>query len=151
AQLLTESRKELTGAPSGSGSTPRFRRLRFIRHSRLRLPLPLVGQMGLLLPCAAGPLFFNVVVMPMMTNVGVLHSLHDYVAVLQLRSDPMPPRLFAYVERRTASAEGVQHHVAGPRRNLHRPIDQLGRQLVGLAILTLELPMADGRDVLPDV
>src|SRR5690349_21430000 len=67
--------------------------------------------------------------------------------------DPDPPASpgLADAERRPAAAEGVEDEVSLHGRHLDDAVEQLGGQGVGLAVLRLELPMADGRNVRPDV
>lgn len=80
-----------------------------------------------------------------------IESLHDDVATLDLRADPVAPKPLGDSEGCAAAAERVEHELVGLRRKVYHPLKDLRRELIGTPFLALELPMPNGWDIGPDV
>src|SRR5439155_23114044 len=77
--------------------------------------------------------------------------LDDHVAAFELDADPAASRPLADVERRAAPPERVEDDFPGVGGEGDDPGGYLGRELVRLALRTLELRVPHGRDVVPDM
>src|SRR5262249_20730670 len=81
----------------------------------------------------------------------VLEPLNDHVTAFELDSDPAAARPLADVKSRAASPERIEDEIPHIGGELHDPVKDFRRELVGLSLLALELPVPHGRDVVPDI
>ena len=80
-----------------------------------------------------------------------LRGARRFVGKVYLGADPVPMLWLRDDEARAAAAEGVEYEVAGLRGHLDNAVEDLSRERVRAAVLRLEFPVADGRNIGPDV